>query len=92
MIEYIHQNWVTILLATWTGLNFVMNGIASSLPAPTAQDSKEYTFWFKFVNYCALNSKRASGNAAIEQSPNFIPAAEAYMKKKLEDQQANKGN
>jgi hypothetical protein len=90
VLNYLHANWLTIVLGAWTFFNFVMNGIAQSLDAPTAQDTAEYRFWFKFVNYCALNSSRAKNNAAIEQSPNFIPAAEAYMQKKLAE--SGKGN
>jgi hypothetical protein len=83
MVDYINQHWLTILLGFWTAFNFLMNGISQSLDAPTAQDTPKYRFWFKLINYAALNSKRATNNSAIEDSPNFIPAAEAYMQKKL---------
>lgn len=85
-MNYISAHWGTIILGTWTGFNFVMNGIAQSLDAPTAQDTPNYRFWFKFINYCALNTKRANGLAKIEDSPNFVPAAEAYMKQRLTEQ------
>lgn len=83
MFAFIQTHWLTITLAVWTAFNFIMNGISQSLDAPTAQDTPNYRFWFKFVNYCALNSSRAKNGARIEDSPNFIPAAEAYMQKKL---------
>ena len=82
-MSWIQEHWYTIGITAWAVLQFLMNGIANSLDAPTAQDTPQYRFWFKFVNYCALNAGRAKNNAAIEQSPNFIPAAEAYMQKKL---------
>lgn len=82
MIHWLQTNWYTALLTAWTVINFVMNGVAQSLEAPTAQSSAQYKFWFKMVNYFALNLKRGNGTT-IENSPNFIPAAEQYMQKRL---------
>lgn len=83
MTENIHVSWLTIVLGAWTAFNFIANGVSSSLDAPTAQSTPKYRFWFKFINYVALNAGRAKNLSAIEQSPNFIPAAEAYYQRKL---------
>ena len=60
----------------------IMSKIADSLDMPTPADSRRYRFWFKMANEFADNSKRAS-LPPIEQSPNFLPAAEAYMRDRL---------
>jgi hypothetical protein len=86
MTAFISSHWVQIVaVATsmWTALNIAFNRIANSLPAPTAQDSSRYVFWFKFINNLALNTERARNNARIEDSPNFVAAAENYMRQKL---------
>jgi len=76
--------WDEVVLGGYTVLNFAVNGVAQSLDAPTAQSTPQYRFWFRLVNYVALNSKRAN-STTIEQSPNFVPAAEAYMQQRLKD-------
>jgi hypothetical protein len=83
-LQLVTANWYSILLTIYTVLQFLISAIANSLPAPTKDSSWKYVFWFQFVNYCALNWKRASSLAKIEDSPNFVDAAEAYMKTKLE--------
>ena len=89
-IQYFKEHWLTILLALWSAREVIANRIANALPAPTAEDGPEYRRWFKIANRAAGNFARADNNAAIEQSPNFIPAAEAYMQKKLAEQAAVK--
>ena len=84
-MTYIQAHWSTIALLIVNGFYFVLSGVAQSLDAPTAQSTPGYRFWFKMVNYLAINPKRANGLAAIEQSPNFIPAAEAYHQAKLKE-------
>lgn len=82
-----------LAIAGWLYTLFVrvMSAVADSLDTPTNQDTRQYRFWFRMVNYCANNSKRAS-IPRIEDSPNFIPAAEAYMKQKLAEAQGQQGN
>lgn len=89
IFQFVQAHWVQILAAltsTWTAINYAFNKIANALPAPTKDDGPGYVRWFKFVNNMAGNTERAK-NTAIENSPNFIPAAEAYMKQKLAEQQ-----
>ncbi len=85
MIQFIQAHWVqivAILASAWSATQFAFNRVANSLPAPTAQDSSRYVFWFKFVNNMAGNTERAKNNARVEDSPNFIAAAENYMRQK----------
>lgn len=82
--QWLSANWYSAILTAWTVVNFLMNGVAQSLEAPTATSSQEYKFWFKFINYCALNVKRGKNGAPrVEDSPNFVPAAEAYVRDKM---------
>lgn len=84
-MNYLVTHWYSEMLTAWTVFNFIVNGIAQSLDAPMAGASESYKFWFKFINYCALNIKRGSNGAPrVESSPNFVPAAEAYMKARLD--------
>jgi hypothetical protein len=88
MIPFIQTHWVAILAAvstTWAGIQVAFNKIANSLPAPTADATPRYIWWFKFVNNMAGNTERAKNLARIEDSPNFIAAAEAYMQKRLQE-------
>lgn len=87
-MSWLLQHWYSEIVTAWTVFNFIMNGIAQSLDAPTAQSTSRDRFWFKFVNYCALNSKRGKNGAPrVEDSPNFQAAAEAYMQNKISSQQ-----
>lgn len=86
--QYISAHWGVIVLVTANGFYFILSGVAQSLDAPTDTSTPSYRFWFRFVNYCAINWKRAQNLAHIEDSPNFIAAAEAYHQKKLAE--ANK--
>ena len=90
LIALVQAHWGVVALGAYTTGNFLLSAIANSLPAPTAQSSVNYTFWFRMVNYSALNWNRAKNIARIEDSPNFIPAAEAYYQKKLAEN--GKGN
>jgi len=84
-LNYIVTHWVSIsaiLMSIWISVRESFNKIANSLPAPTATSSDRYIWWFKFSNSMAGNKERAN-NTSIENSPNFIPAAEKYMAEKL---------
>ena len=88
LIELAQKNWgvlVTVAIALSSGFSTVMSAISNALPAPTAQSSERYKFWFKVVNYGGFNWNRARNLSHIEDSPNFVPAAEAYMQKKLQE-------
>jgi len=63
-----HQILATAL-CTWAA-NSGFTIFATSLPAPTAQSSNSYQFWFKFLNRLAANLARAN-NTSVESSPNF---------------------
>lgn len=85
MLQFIQAHWKEICLAatsTWIFIRESFNKIANALPAPTATDTERYVFWFKFVNRMAGNTARAENNARVEDSPNFIAAAENYMRQR----------
>ena len=84
-MTYIQAHWSTIALLIVNGFYFVLSGVAQSLDAPTAQSTPGYRFWFKMVNYLAINPKRAQNNANVESSPNFLAAAEIYHQQKLKE-------
>jgi hypothetical protein len=86
MTTFIQTHWVQILAALSTSYAAIVelfSRISAALPAPTAQSTPRYIFWFQFANNLARNPERAKNLARIEDSPNFIPAAEAYYQKKL---------
>lgn len=58
----------------------VWSAFVSSLPAPTAQSTAKYQFWFKFFNTLAANFARAK-STAVENSPNFAAAVNAQNAK-----------
>lgn len=58
---------------------YVWSAFISALPAPTAQSSTMYQFWFKFLNYLAANISRAK-STALEGSPNFVPAVQQAIR------------
>ncbi len=86
-MTFIQTHWVQILAflsTSWTVINAIGSRVSASLPAPTKDSTAKYIWWFQFVNnYLALNPERGKTLAAIENSPNFIPAAEKYMQDKL---------
>jgi len=93
LIQFVQTHWLQILAALTTGYTATVelfSRISAALPAPTQQSSPRYIFWFQFTNNLARNPERAKNLARIEDSPNFIPAAEAYMKQKLAEQQSGK--
>jgi len=71
-----HQIVVTAIL-TWAA-NSGFTIFATSLPAPTAQSSTSYQFWFKLLNNLAANLSRAK-NTAVESSPNFQDAVNLHL-------------
>jgi|SRR5215475_3873551 len=94
MWQFIQAHWVQIwaaLTTSYTVVVEVFSRISAALPAPTADSSKRYAWWFQFANNLARNPERAKNLARIEDSPNFIAAAEAYMNKKIAEQQASPG-
>jgi hypothetical protein len=74
--------YVAIFSILLHGFRYIMSGISDSLDMPGADSTPQYRFWFRMANWAAGNKKRAQ-IPRIEDSPNFIPAAEAYMKQKL---------
>ena len=91
-MTWIEAHWVQILAALSTSYTVVVevfSRVSAALPAPTAGSTSRYIFWFQFTNNLARNPERAKNLSAIEQSPNFIPAAEAYMQKKLAEGKTN---
>jgi hypothetical protein len=92
LINLAQTHWsvlVAVALALWGAFNTAMSAISNSLPAPTAQSTPRYIFWFRVVNYGGFNWNRAKNISRIEDSPNFIPAAEAYMQKKIQGSKDN---
>lgn len=86
LIVLIRDHWGVIVLAVFGTFKSTVALVANSLPAPTATSTPEYIFWFKLVNNASFNFNRAKNLARIQDSPNFIPAAEAYMQQKLREQ------
>ena len=87
MAQFLAAHWVQIVAAastTYAAVVELFSRISAALPAPTATSTSRYIFWFKFANNLARNPER-SNNTSIESSPNFIPAAEAYMQRKLSE-------
>lgn len=75
ILTFISQHQIaTTAIVTWLA-NSGFTIFATSLPAPTAQSSPSYQFWFKLLNNLAANLSRAK-SAAVENSPNFIAAAQ----------------
>lgn len=74
LIQLFHQHEV---LATTIGLA-LWNAYVGSLDAPTKESGPGYVFLFRFSNALAMNFHRAAGTS-IENSPNFVAAAENYM-------------
>jgi hypothetical protein len=68
---FISKHWVTVV---WTYIiNYGWSAFAGAFPAPTAQSSTAYKWWFKFANNLGGNPQRAR-NTSIESSPNWEPA------------------
>jgi hypothetical protein len=68
-----HQIGVTVVLTWMANSGFTI--LVTSLPAPTAQSSSSYQFWFKLLNNLAANLSRAK-STAVENSPNFNAAVQ----------------
>ncbi len=88
MIQFIQSHWVAIwaaLTSTYMGTVELFSRISAALPAPTVESSPRYRWWFVFANNLARNPERAKNLARIEDSPNFLPAAEAYHQQKLKE-------
>lgn len=73
--ELISNPWVAFFTGGITigGLKFAADIFISSLPAPTAQSSSSYRYWFTVANKFAANWSRAK-STAVENSPNFEQA------------------
>jgi len=91
VIQTVHDNWGTIITIAGA-LKLLVDFVANSLPAPTAESSSGERWWFKFINNAALNLNRAKNLARVEDSPNFLPAAEAYRQKKNAEEAAAAAN
>ena len=88
LVNFIANHWVAILAtvtSAYAGLVEVASRISQYMPAPTTESTQRYKFWFVVVNVIARNPARAKNLSHIEDSPNFIPAAEGYMRKRLAD-------
>ena len=59
---------ITTLVCYWT-----LSAFIGALPAPTAQSSQLYSFFFKFSNTLGGNLLRAL-STTVESSPNFQAA------------------
>ena len=57
---------------------YTWSAFISALPAPTANSSTMYKFWFSFFNYLAANIARAR-DTRVEGSPNFIDAVNLHL-------------
>lgn len=73
-VTAIFQNHLWAIVGTFI-TQYVWSAFISALPAPTAQSSVMYQFWFKFLNYLAANISRAQ-STAVEKSPNWVPAVQ----------------
>jgi hypothetical protein len=73
--ELLKNPWIaaTVSGVSVTTIKFVADVFISSLPAPTAQSTGKYRYWFTVANKFAANWGRAK-NTAVESSPNWIPA------------------
>ena len=67
--------WVAFVVGgvSLTSVKYVADVFISSLPAPTAQSSESYRYWFTVANKFAANWSRAK-STAVENSPNFAAA------------------
>jgi hypothetical protein len=59
---------------------YTWSAFISALPAPQANSSVMYQFWFKFLNVLAANISRAQ-STRVESSPNFAAAFNAQNAK-----------
>ena len=59
---------------------YTWSAFISALPAPQANSSVMYQFWFKFLNVLAANISRAQ-STRVEGSPNFAAAFNAQNAK-----------
>lgn len=77
-----HRNTLIILMlassaSTWL-FNNVVTILVGNLPAPTANATPEYKYWFRVANQFIGNRQRAK-STAIENSPNFAPAVQKLL-------------
>lgn len=75
----ISHPYIAAIVGTWV-FNNIVTVMVSSLPAPTANSTPRYVYWFKVTNSITGNLKRAQ-STAIEQSPNWEAAVNAHMQK-----------
>lgn len=71
--------YISGAVATWI-FNNIVTVLVSSLPAPTANSSGKYIYWFKASNSIIGNLARAS-STALEKSPNWEAAVSAHIEK-----------
>lgn len=70
---------VVTAIVTWFTNNFA-SAFINALPAPTAQSSEKYKFFWKLsLQLIAGNHERAK-NTAVENSPNFQGAIDVQTK------------
>lgn len=62
---------------TWL-FNNVITTMVAELPAPGANATEEYKYWFRVANKFVGNKQRANGSS-IENSPNFAPAVQKLL-------------
>lgn len=74
---FIHHSHFIVGVVTWL-LCTVFTVMVGALPAPTAQSTPKYVYWFKVLNVFAGMVQRGH-STAIENSPNFLPAVEKYL-------------
>jgi hypothetical protein len=82
--QFIRDNpvlWTGIVSFIVGAIQYIWGAFISALPAPTAQSTTNYQFWFKFFNYLAANVSRAE-SSHIETSPNFEAAINAVLLKR----------
>jgi hypothetical protein len=80
-----NPEWFAAICSTITLVcGAVWSAFVSSLPAPTAQSTPKYQFWFKFFNTLAANLARAK-STAVENSPNFQDAVNKINKQQPEE-------
>jgi len=65
LITIIQAHWVQILAVlgtSYTAIVELFSRISAALPAPTAQSTPRYIFWFQFANNLARNPERAKNS------------------------------
>ncbi len=80
LIDYIQAHPYISGATAFGVLKYLADCFISPMPAPMADSSASYKYWFKVLNRFAANLPRAK-STAVENSPNFIPAVENHIKK-----------